>query len=73
MLKIFIRERRLERHMTQKQLADKLINCDGHPLDQGPLSRYENGKPVIPLNLALQIAKILNCKIENLVEWIPDQ
>ncbi len=73
MLKIFIRERRLERHMTQKQLAKQIINREGRPLDQGPLSRYENGKPLIPLDLALQIARILNCKIENLVEWIPNK
>lgn len=73
MIKIFIRELRRARHMTQKQLAEQIINREGKPLDQGPLSRYEKGKPIIPLDLALQIAKVLNCKIENLVEWIPDK
>jgi len=66
MLKVFIRERRMEKHMTQKQLAEKLVNKVGKPLNQGELSRYEKGKVDITLDLILQIAEILECKVEDL-------
>jgi len=67
MLKIVIRERRMERYMTQKDLAARLISKVGTPLHQAELSRYENGKVEPPLDIILQIAEVLNCKVEELV------
>lgn len=67
MIKVFIRERRMERHLTQKQLAEKLVNKLGKPLNQGELSKYEKGKGPIPLDIILQIAAVLGCRVEDLV------
>jgi transcriptional regulator with XRE-family HTH domain len=67
MIKVFIRERRMERHMTQKQLAEKLKNSAGKPLSQSDLSRYEKGKPLPPLDILYQIAVVLKYKLDDLV------
>ena len=65
-MKVFIRERRMERHMTQIQLAEKLYTKDGKPIPQSYLSRLEKGKDLPSLELAFQIAEVLNCKIEDI-------
>lgn len=67
MLKIFIRERRMERHITQNELAAKLVNAAGQKLTQSQISKYEKGKVAIPLGIILQIAEILKCKSEDLI------
>lgn len=66
-MRVYIRERRMERHLTQGQLAERLVNNKGKPLNQSDLSKYERGETPPPLDIILQIAEILNCKMEDLV------
>lgn len=65
-MKVFIRERRMEKHLTQVQLAAKLRTKDGKPLPQSYLSSLEKGKDMPSLELAFQLADVLKCKIEDL-------
>jgi DNA-binding XRE family transcriptional regulator len=65
-MRVFIRERRMEKHMTQKQLAEALVNSKGNPMDQSELSRIEKGKTIPSVEIALQISEILKCQVEDL-------
>lgn len=67
-MKVYIRERRMERHMTQKALANQLLNKAGKNIDQSELSKYEKGKIPIPVNVLLQIAFELDYPVEQLIE-----
>lgn len=65
-MRVFVRDRRMEQHLTQRQLAAKLQTKDGKPLRPSYLCEIEKGQEVPSLDLALQIATVLNCKIEDL-------
>ena len=56
----------MEKHLTQVQLATKLRTKDGKPLPQSYLSSLEKGKDMPSLELAFQLADVLQCKIEDL-------
>ena len=66
-VKVFIRERRMERHMTQVELAKMLVKENGCPVSQSELSKYEKGKTAISLDIVLQISQILEFPVEKLV------
>lgn len=55
---------RKRKHLTQLDLAQKLF------LDQTTISKYENGKITPPVEQLPQLAKVLNCSIEDLVNAI---
>ena len=63
-MKCCLRERRMERHLTQKELAE----LSGIP--QPRLSRYENNRETPSLEIALKIARALNCPVEDI--WLPE-
>lgn len=57
-----IKERRMEKHMTQQDLANKIS------MDQTQLSKIENGKNY-PLPPTLwEIAKGIGCLVDDLYE-----
>ncbi len=60
MLTPTIRERRMEAHMTQTELAEKA------ELDQTQLSRYENGKNLPGLEVLMKLEEVLNCTLKDL-------
>ncbi len=57
-----IKEIRENKNITQIDLADKLL------ITQGTLAKYEAGRIVVNANLIPEIAKALECKIEDLFE-----
>ncbi len=59
-LKPMIRERRMEKHMTQTELALKL------GVDQTQLSRYETGKNYPGPEVLIKMEEILDCKLKDL-------
>ena len=52
--------------MIQKGLCDHLVGVDGRPLRQPLLSKYERGIRPVPLDIMLQIATVLGCRVEDL-------
>ncbi len=60
MLKNELKKFRLKRNMTQVQIADKL---DIHVFTY---KRYENNSRIPKVNIALDIAKVLNSTVEEL-------
>lgn len=57
-----IAKMRIERNITQKELADKLN------VTQICVSRYENGDRDIKLSMLRKIAAALDCKVSELIE-----
>jgi transcriptional regulator with XRE-family HTH domain len=55
-----IRERRMEKHMTQTELA----NIVG--IDQTQLSRYEKGKNYPGVEILLKLEEVLGCTLKDL-------
>lgn len=55
-----LRHRRMEKHLTQKDLAQ----LSG--INQAHLSRIELGKVIPSLELAFKLAATLECKIEDI-------
>jgi putative transcriptional regulator len=55
-----IAEQRKARHMTQEQLAHAL------GVSQPRLSQWENGTIIPRVDIVLEIADILGCKVEDL-------
>lgn len=56
-----IKERRIAKNMTQKDLASALHT------NQNNISRYESGKRSPSIRVALQLAQALGCSIEELL------
>jgi transcriptional regulator with XRE-family HTH domain len=65
-MRVFIRERRMERHMTQRQLCERMADSEGKPFSQTLMSKYERNKIPAPLEIILWIADILQYKVEDL-------
>lgn len=59
-LKPMIRERRMEKHMTQTELAEKLGISKSH------MSLIEGGKHYPSPVMLWNIAKFCNCKVDEL-------
>jgi transcriptional regulator with XRE-family HTH domain len=55
-----IRERRMEKHLSQGELA-KLLN-----IKQTQLSRYERGISAPSLDILFNLEEILNCSLKDL-------
>lgn len=60
MIKCHLRHRRMERHLSQKELSE----LSG--INQAHLSRIELGKVIPSLELAFKLAATLDCKIEDI-------
>jgi transcriptional regulator with XRE-family HTH domain len=58
-----LRERRLERGLTQQQLADRVL------MTKSQISDYENKRYILKVPAAKVIADTLGCLIEDLYEW----
>lgn len=56
-----LRKLREESGMTQKELAKKL------EVSRPLITQLERGTKVLSMNLAIDIAKVLNCKLEDLI------
>ena len=59
-MKCYLRERRMERYLTQTELAE----LSG--IGRSHLSRIEKGRVVPTLELAFRLAKTLDCTIEDI-------
>lgn len=57
-----IKKRRLEKNLTQQQLADLI------KIDRSVISDFENNKLNPSLERAMQIATILECTIDDLID-----
>lgn len=62
MLKPKIRERRMEKHLTQKEFAELLGT------HQNVVSKWEKGRAYPSLPFLLKMEKILDCRLEDLFE-----
>ena len=60
-----IREAREQANMKQKELAERIGTSSTN------LSRYENGKRDIPIQMAIDIAKALHMSVESLFTSSP--
>lgn len=56
-----LRKLRVESGMTQEELAKKL------EVSRPLITQLERGTKVLSMNLATDIAKVLNCKLEDLI------
>jgi transcriptional regulator with XRE-family HTH domain len=63
-LKPMIRERRMEKHMTQVELAHKLH------IDQTQISRYEKGKNYPGLEILMKLELELDCRLSDLYQTV---
>lgn len=63
-LKPYIKEKRMEAHLTQKQLAEKIGMSKTH------LSRLESGAHYPTTTILFQIANICGCKVDDLYKII---
>lgn len=54
-----------ESRITQSELADKLN------VTKQQVNKYSTNKRVMSLSTAKNVATILNCRVEELYEWIP--
>jgi transcriptional regulator with XRE-family HTH domain len=59
-MKPMIRERRMEKHMTQTELANRL------GIKQQQLSRYEKGVSKPSLEVLFSLENILECRLNDL-------
>ena len=59
-MKCYLKQRRMERYLTQTELAE----LSG--IGQSHLSRIELGKVTPTLELAFKLARALNCSIEEI-------
>jgi transcriptional regulator with XRE-family HTH domain len=57
-----IRERRMEKHLNQKQLAEKL------KVSQNTLSKWETGKVYPSLKYLYRLEEILECTLRDLYD-----
>ena len=57
-----IKERRMEKYMSQTELAEK------SGIDNGQISLYENGRRMPTLETAWKIAKAIGCHIDEMYE-----
>lgn len=57
-----IRERRMEKYMSQKDVAVK------SGVDESQLSQYEKGRRTPTLENAIKIAKAIGCHVDELYE-----
>lgn len=55
----FVKYRRLELGMTQKEVAEKLGKC------RSWYTLFESGQRQLPVKLLPKLAKILKCSLEN--------
>jgi len=62
-----LRDLLVECGFTQTMLADK----SGY--DKSHISKYVQGKQEMTLGTARTFAQILNCTIDDLYEWIPQE
>lgn len=64
--KLNIIQLRLKKGLQQKELAKLLTGKNGKPLQSGTLGRIERGERVLYPELAIQIAKILDCSVSEI-------
>lgn len=58
-----LRYRLQERHMTQQELADSM------DITSQQISKYVNNRQKMSIEVAVNIAAILKCRVEDLYEW----
>jgi DNA-binding XRE family transcriptional regulator len=63
--KCLLSDRLLQAHMSQQELAEKL------GVSRQQINHYVKKKRIMTLPIAINIAAILNCNIDDLYEWIP--
>lgn len=63
MFKFHLKEIRQQKNITQAKLADIL------GITQSALSQFENGKVVPTVERLIEFAQILNCTLDDLVEF----
>lgn len=59
-----IRERRMEKHLTQTELAEIV------GIDQTQLSRYEKGKNFPGLEVLIKFEEVLECTLKDLYKYV---
>ena len=52
---------------SQRQLAPKLINSEGRPMDVGSLNKIVNGKQPMFVSDAVQLAKVFGCDVTEVI------
>lgn len=52
---------------SQRQLAPKLINSEGRPMDVGSLNKIVNGKQPMLVSDAVQLAKAFGCDVTEVI------
>jgi DNA-binding XRE family transcriptional regulator len=63
--KCLLSDKLLQARMTQQELADRL------GVTRQQINHYTSNNRIMTLPIAANIAVVLNCKIEDLYEWIP--
>jgi transcriptional regulator with XRE-family HTH domain len=63
--KCLLSDRLLQARMSQQELAEKL------GVSRQQINHYVNKKRIMTIPIAINIAYILNCTIDDLYEWIP--
>jgi DNA-binding XRE family transcriptional regulator len=56
----------MEKHLTQKELAEKLKTKDGKSFAPSRVCDLEKGREIPSVEVALQIAEVLGCRVEDL-------
>lgn len=62
-MKLLIREVIKEKGFTNKEVANLM------GVDQNTISRYAKGRIKITLESAAKLARVLNCKVDDLYKW----
>ena len=65
--KLNIIQLRQKKGLQQKELAKLLTGKDGKPIQSGTLGRIERGERVLYPELAIHIAKVLDCSISEIL------
>lgn len=65
--KLNIIQLRQKKGLQQKELAKLLTGKDGKPIQSGTLGRIERGERVLYPELAIQIAKVLDCSVSEIL------
>ena len=65
--KLNIIQLRQKKGLQQKELANLLTGKDGKPIQSGTLGRIERGERVLYPELAIQIAKVLDCTVSEIL------
>ena len=73
--RIYLREWRKHRHLTQKQVVDRLAFLDDEllPSTEASLSRLENGKQPYSQRILEALADIYEAEPDQLIGWNPEK